>query len=326
MAAAWQDQGRKEGGARGAPKTVAGTANSRGWWKRILFKALTQDFALLEHHLCGEFAAFDNSGVPRRKPPCPVLREHAPYSALLTPTPLVWCGGCLQCMGAGLVGMGIYGTQSVFAEMFGSGPGLGVIAMGFACVLTALCGHFGERRDNKCLLLIYFLVLFGALCTLVAMGSLVLFDQATINAKFSGWWDEFPAQAEQGQAEFNCCGYADPQDRPVGESPPPRRAPPRRADAPRATGGCEVEADADTPGCKQIGLDYMNARFVPLFFLAFFSGLAMVSCRCAAWRAGRVADTLWTRAVHGAVRLRVPAVPQHHEERQRDACPGRRRA
>jgi len=173
---------------------------------------------------------------------------------------LLWTNILFVILGAGLVGMGIYGTQSVFAEMFGSGPGLAVIAMGFACMLTALCGHVGAKRDNKCLLLIYFIVLFCALCTLTAMGSTVLFDQQSINDKFSGWWEQFPTQAEQGQAEFDCCGYADPADRPMAD--------------------CELEADADTPGCKQIGLDYMNARFVPLFLLAFVSGVAMFVALC----------------------------------------------
>lgn len=163
-------------------------------------------------------------------------------------------------LGVVLVAMGIYGTQTTWAEFFGKGPGYSVIALGFAVIFTAVAGIVGERYDNKCLLLLYFIVLSASFLVLIIMGAIATFDKGTINDKFSSWWDKYPDAAAKGQKDFNCCGYEDMSDRPVGD--------------------CAVEVPDATKGCKEVGLDYMRSRFVPLFMCAFIFGccqlLAMI--------------------------------------------------
>lgn len=285
--------------------------------------------------------------------------------------------------------MGIYGTQSTWAEFFGKGPGgsrarhcvrawvsggavtmacpfclglagISVVCMGFAVIITAGVGIYGEKRDNKCLLLLvrrqcaamgptgsgssptpawfataqYFLVLTASFMVLIVMGAIATFDKGTINDKFSSWWDKYPDAAAkvrrahacahvlgwaglgwggqstaasefmhtcflpcwncarvQGQKDFNCCGYADMTDRPVGAW--------RTSDATALTdtctlahsrvlmaavvclaqeraGDCATEVPDATQGCKEVGLEYMRTRFVPLFLCTFIFGLCQV--------------------------------------------------
>lgn len=81
-------------------------------------------------------------------------------------------------MGVILIAMGVYGMASVWAEMFGRGPGekqkvragaasslthssawphstgFGVVSVGVCVILTAILGLLGMKYDNKCMLLL----------------------------------------------------------------------------------------------------------------------------------------------------------------------------
>ena len=97
------------------------------------------------------------------------------------------------------------------------------MCMGVAVIVTACVGVYGEKQDNKCLLLLvrsaqgaasmaryrlltclpplgaaplqYFLVLTFSFLVLIVMGAIATFDKGTINQKFSSWWDKYPEAA-----------------------------------------------------------------------------------------------------------------------------------
>lgn len=152
--------------------------------------------------------------------------------------------------------MGIYGNVSVWADIFGTGPGSAMIGFGVAVIVTAVAGFYGAKRDNKCLLLLYFLILCCSFITLVVMGSILIFDNSTFDEQFSQRWDESTeANRVAAQDEFTCCGYASPSDRPAAS--------------------CNTTKTSVTTGCKSAGLEFMRARFAPLFIFAFVSGCLM---------------------------------------------------
>lgn len=157
-------------------------------------------------------------------------------------------------LGIVIILLGIWGATSVWAEFVGTGPGFMVVGLGVAVVVTALCGLIGAKRDNKCLLLIYFMVLSFSFVCMAVMGGIAFFNNSQFNTKFSGWWDKYPDAAARGQSEFGCCGYQNVTDRPAGN--------------------CSLIVPTPTVGCKEKGLEYMRTKFVPLFICAFVFGLA----------------------------------------------------
>lgn len=108
------------------------------------------------------------------------------------------------------------GRGGIYSKMYSEGTGYdfgtAIGSLGIVCAITALLGNYGARHDNKCCLLIYFIMSFGALVSMLTMAGLA-FDAVSgdLDADGSVWWDDFkPSTREQVQEEFDCCGYNDP--------------------------------------------------------------------------------------------------------------------
>ena len=212
--------------------------------------------------------------------------------------------------------MGIYGTQGSFAALVGKEPGAlrraGCLARAVACtalsgsppqraglalaglgavtLLVAVVGHLGAKYDNKFILLGYFLIVFAAMVTFAVLGGIVLFNNAEINQSFSEYWCERPATAAQGQKDFNCCGYECPFDRPAeGTCTLPdgtTQSPTNPLTCSAGSGEDLIKAGKERcrnapdfhglEGCKTKGVQEMESRVVPLFGLAFATGLALL--------------------------------------------------
>ncbi|CAE7259932.1 TSPAN33, partial [Symbiodinium sp. KB8] len=193
-------------------------------------------------------------------------------------------------LGIGLLAMGIYGTQGSFAALVGKEPGLALAGLGAVTLLVAVVGHLGAKYDNKFILLGYFLIVFAAMVTFAVLGGIVLFNNAEINQSFSEYWCERPATAAQGQKDFNCCGYECPFDRPAeGTCTLPdgtTQSPTNPLTCSAGSGEDLIKAGKERcrnapdfhglEGCKTKGVQEMESRVVPLFGLAFATGLALL--------------------------------------------------
>lgn len=192
-------------------------------------------------------------------------------------------------MGIILIALGIYGLTSRWAEMFTKGPGTAVVVFGVLTIAVALLGYYGFKKDNKCMMLIYFLILMICLLVLVIVGCVALFNGGEINERFSNWWCDFPDSAASGQEEFDCCGYECYMDRPAGGA----CAVPV-SETPGIAGALSCGVDnvvelgkaacagitTGPPGCKQTGLDYVDERFIPLFACTAVFGIFLLVGFC----------------------------------------------
>ena len=170
--------------------------------------------------------------------------------------------------------------------------GLALAGLGGVVLLVSIAGHLGAKYDNKFILLGYFLIVFAAMVTFAVLGGVVLFNNSEINETFSEYWCENPTTASEGQKEFNCCGYECPFDRPAdgtctlddGSSVVPSGASiltcSDGSNDDLIKAGKALCANAPDfqglQGCKEKGLDEMSARVVPLFGLAFATGMALL--------------------------------------------------
>eukprot|EP00753_Platysulcus_tardus_P000366 PLAT10374.1.p2 GENE.PLAT10374.1~~PLAT10374.1.p2 ORF type:complete len:276 (-),score=116.36 PLAT10374.1:141-941(-) len=119
--------------------------------------------------------------------------------------------------GALIVAMGVWAATSAVAEVVGIGIGLTVIVMGAFIMFTAMLGHCGAKKDNKCCLLLYFLIVFCSLVTQLGVTATGLnSNTSALTDRFSRWWDRSDeAILAEGQSRFDCCGFNDPDDRPA---------------------------------------------------------------------------------------------------------------
>ncbi|KAA0149699.1 hypothetical protein FNF29_05710 [Cafeteria roenbergensis] len=182
-------------------------------------------------------------------------------------------------------------TGSV-AGIFGAFPGVAIVVVSAIVFLTAAVGEYGARVDNKCLLLLYFMVVLAGFAAFLGLGAATLFGHGTAEAQAAKAWCAFPESAARGQVEFNCCGFRCPSDRPaMGGCPGGERLNGTEAAACSASADgratCAIQPpplSSSLPGCQSVAVGYLNDNLVPLFAVSFAFGFVLFAGMCVSGR------------------------------------------